>query len=130
MSPADLAPPEPATDSSGVDCFTGAIVADGEHPFALDENGEQNVFYFSVRGSAKVSENGSTPLAYVWDSGTGTDTDNCLIAGNQYDAPDSGWCIMVGDADMVDGQSCYGPDMTTFLENICRLQNESRIPAE
>ncbi len=124
MSPADLAPPEPATDFSGVHCFTGGIAADGTHRFCVDDNGDQNVFYFSVRGSAKVTAGaGGTEFAYVWDSVTGTDSSNCLMAGNQYNAPNAGWLFMVGDADMVDSESCYGPDMTTFFDNLCRHQN-------
>ncbi|QDU15501.1 hypothetical protein CA11_33260 [Gimesia maris] len=128
LSPADLSPPAAATDSSGVHCFTGGIVADAEHPFCLDENGDQNVFYFQVRGSAKVTANGSTELAYLWDSGTGTDSNNCLMAGNQYDATNAGWVFMVGDADMIRSEVCYGPDMSVMFANICRLQNGHKIP--
>tara|TARA_R110002167_G_scaffold14553_2_gene58905 strand:+ start:310 stop:1044 length:735 start_codon:yes stop_codon:yes gene_type:complete len=130
LSPADLSPPAPATDSSGVHCFTGGIVADAEHEFCIDRNGEQNVFYFQVRGSGKVTANGSTELAYVWDSGTGTDTNNCLMAGNQYDAPNAGWVFLCGDGDMVRNEICYGPDMSVMFANICRLQNGFKIPTE
>lgn len=128
VSPADLAPA--AANPAGVECFTGAIVADDEHPFYLDENGDQNAFYFQVRGSSKVTANGSTELAYVWDSGTGTDTDNCLMAGNQYDAPNAGWVFLCGDADLVRNEICYGPDMSVMFSNICRLQNGFKIPTE
>ena len=130
MSPADLAPPEPATDATGVHCFTGGIAADSSHPFCKDSSGNQNVFHFSVRGSAKITAGtGGTELAYVWDSESGTDSNNCLLAGNQYDAPGAGWCFLLGDADMINSESCLGPDMTTFLDNVCRLQLGYSIPA-
>jgi hypothetical protein len=50
------------------------------------------------------------------------------IRDNQYDAPGAGWCFLLGDADMINDESCLGPDMTTFLENVCRLQLGYNIP--
>lgn len=120
ISPANIAPPVPNPD--GVVCLTGGIVADPEHRFFVDENGDQNCFFFQVRGGGKINANGSTEFIYVWDSGTGTDTSNCLMAGNQYDAPNAGWVFLCGDADMVRSGFCFEADMTTMFDNICRNQ--------
>lgn len=109
-------------DDLVVGCQTGAIVADDTHPFVKDYNGDQNVFFYGIGGSSKVNENGSTALAYVYDTATETtDTSNCVLAGNKYPEEGAGWVFLAGDSNMMDTCISYG-DIETFYTNLCRLQ--------